>query len=363
MNIAVIGVGILPTVSTNGIPAFHAALRQMAEKHKVTVYSFIPVARNEPRIRVRCVSSRIPQRLQFLLLGLRFALDHVLNRFDIIHAQSPFPAGVLAYRLSNAFQIPWLLCFHAGEAAYMPEVPYGDLLNPFLKKINSKITGAARFVMAMSNHQAEMIKTNFHIDREIIVLPRGVKSRRLTEKIFSLPWKFIHVSYRQPVKGIDMTLNTIRYLSEHIPCELRIVGANYGKEFREEIARAGLQDKVMIEGALSHEKTIALIEKSDFLIHTSFCEGLPMVALEAMSCGTVVCGTAVGVMSDLSPVHCITVADRDHTELGRKILRACRERDFYSKIRRDAWEWTDGHNVTWYVNSLLSCYTKIIKAW
>ena len=45
-----------------------------------------------------------------------------------------------------------------------------------------------------------------------------------------------------------------------------------------------------------------------------------MVALEAMSLGTVVCGTAVGVMSDLSPEHCVTVEERNHVDLGDKIL-------------------------------------------
>ena len=364
MNIAFIGVGMLPTVSTNGIPAFHAALRELAKSNRVTVYSFIPILKNEPNIRVRCVSSRrIPQRLQYLILGLLFVFDHWSNKFDIIHAQSPFPAGVLANRLSKYLGIPWLLSFHAGDAANMPEVPYGDLLNPVLKTINTRVTRAARFIMAMSIHQAEMIKKNFEIKKDIIVLPRGVRGNPLNSKTFSFPWKFVHVSYHQPVKGSEMLLETIRFLSDRIPCELRIIGANYGEEFRNKVAGSGLDDKVEMEGPLSHEETITSIERADFLIHTSFCEGLPMVALEAMSRGTLVCGTAVGVMSDLSPDFCVTVNSRDPVELGDKIMAVCRDREMYMAIREKAWQWTALHDIHWYVESLLEHYKEIKRAW
>lgn len=364
MNIAVIGVGILPTASTNGIPAFHAALRELAKTNRVTVYSFIPILKNEPNIRVRCVSSRrTPQRLQYLILAMLFLADHWATRYDIIHAQSPFPAGVLANRLARYLRIPWVLSFHAGEAAHMPEVPYGDLLNPDLKTINTRVTRSARFIMAMSIHQAEMIRINFEVNRPIIVLPRGVVASPLPSKTLSVPWKFIHVSYHQPVKGSDMLLETFAYVCERIPCELRIVGGNYGDVFKNKLADAGLEDKVVMEGILSHDETIACIERSDFLIHTSFCEGLPMVALEAMAHGTVVCGTAVGVMCDLSPSCCLTVKSRDPIELGDKIMELCRDHEAYMAIRENAWKWTASHDINWYVGELFNRYLEIKNAW
>jgi glycosyltransferase involved in cell wall biosynthesis len=364
MNIAVIGVGILPTVSSNGIPAFHAALRELAKLHSVTVYSFIPVLKSEADIRVRCVyPKKLPQKLQFILLGILFLWDHLFRRFDIIHAQSPFPAGILAHNLSRFLGVPWLLSFHAGEAAEMPEVPYGDLLNPFLRRVNTRVTMLSRFIMTMSEHQAAMVRKNFAIDRELITLPRGIRSNPLKEKTFNLPWKFIHISYNQPVKGVEMLLETIRHVEEFIPCELTIVGGNYGHEFRSQLAKYKLKGAVHIAGPVSNDQAISMMLESDFLIHTSWCEGLPMVALEAMSHGVVVCGTAVGVMSDLSPSCCITVLERDAVALGNKIVQACRDKEIYLSTRMNAWNWISDHDMDWYVKELTNHYKKIIAKW
>jgi hypothetical protein len=83
--------------------------------------------------------------MQFAVMAALFLADHVRERFDVIHAQSPFPAGKLAHHLNAFLKIPWVLSFHAGEAAEQPEVPYGDLLNPYLKK-NNIVTQRSRCI-------------------------------------------------------------------------------------------------------------------------------------------------------------------------------------------------------------------------
>jgi hypothetical protein len=133
MNIAFIGVGMLSGDSCQGIPAFITSVRELTKTNDVTVYSFVRVdPRNSP-VRVRYIpSQRIPQKLQFIFLTLLFILDHLRKKYNVIHAQSPFPGGHMALFLHRLLGVPWILSFHAGEASRLSDVPFGDLLNPFL---------------------------------------------------------------------------------------------------------------------------------------------------------------------------------------------------------------------------------------
>jgi glycosyltransferase involved in cell wall biosynthesis len=361
MRIAFFGVGILPAPDSSGIPAFHAALRELSKTHEVTVYSFIPVYKSQLGLKIRCVpSKKLRQSLQYFYLGFFFILDHVSRRFDIVHAQSPFPSGVIARILCKIFRLPWLLSFHAGEAVYMPEIPYGDLVNPFLKRINTQITQQAPTLVAMSHHQADMIKKNLEVNKSITVLPRGIVVPNIKPKVFKDDWTFLHVSYNQPVKNTTLLLNTFKLLSEQINCHLFIAGANYQGDFFNLIKQFNLQERVTLLGAVDHPEVLSKMDSSDFLIHTSICEALPMVALEAMSRGVVVCGTRVGIMADLSPEFCITVEDNDASSLATEIIRICEKPDDYIAIRIKAWQWVRDHDMDWYIKELLACYQKTI---
>jgi glycosyltransferase involved in cell wall biosynthesis len=170
----------------------------------------------------------------------------------------------------------------------------------------------------------------------------------------------LHVSYHQPVKNATLLLNTFRLLCDQINCRLLIVGANYRGDFLNLIKEFNLQDRVMLLGAVDHPEVLSQMESSDFLIHTSICEALPMVALEAMSRGVVVCGTRVGIMADLSPEFCITVEDNDASSLATKIVRICKRPDDYLTIRIKAWQWVKDHDMDWYIKELLVCYQKAI---
>jgi glycosyltransferase involved in cell wall biosynthesis len=361
MNIAVIGVGIVPTKTSGGIPAFLAALKELSKDHNVTVYSFIPVLKNYPGIRIRCVpSSRLPQKLQYLYLGVLFFFDHLAARTDVIHAQSPFPAGVLSRRLSGIFKVPWILSLHAGEAVYMPDIPYGDLVNPFLRKVNSSVTKAAPVVVAMSEHQAVMIRENLAPGKDVIVLPRGMVVPPLKERDFREVPTFLHVAYYQPVKDPQLLLDVFRYLSKRMKFSLLIAGGNYPTSFTDEIVNMGLMNDIKVLGPLTHDSILNLMNEADYLIHTSICEALPMVALEAMTRGVVVCGTAVGIMADLSPKYCLAVDGRTGRELAERIIELQSSPQAVNELRLRAWQWVNDHDLDWYKNELTKCYQKAI---
>jgi glycosyltransferase involved in cell wall biosynthesis len=365
MKIAIIAVGVFPGKNSNGIPAFISAIEELSKEHEVVFYSFIPtleIAKKQNLIVRSLQTGRLPQRLQFLLLTLLFARDHLKARFNIIHAQSPFPAGKLAHYLSKIFSVPWILSFHAGEAAAMPEVPYGDLLNPYLKQHNVEVSRKARLILSMSQHQAQMIRENIDAKAKIIVLPRGINVGDFhTPHVEGKVFRFVHISYHQPVKDPTMLLKSFQLIAQRVEGELCIIGGNYGEEFESMIERLGLTSRVKVIGILSNADTMGILERAHVLLHTSRCEGLPMVALEAMSKGVIVCGTHVGIMADLSGSCCVTVPVGDHKALAERVIDLCENWETSDMLRRNAYAWVKEHDVKWYVTELLKCYRESRK--
>jgi glycosyltransferase involved in cell wall biosynthesis len=87
---------------------------------------------------------------------------------------------------------------------------------------------------------------------------------------------------------------------------------------------------------------------------------LPMVALEAMTRGVVVCGTAVGIMADLSPKYCLAVDGRTGRELAERIIELQSSPQAVNELRLRAWQWVNDHDLDWYKNELTKCYQKAI---
>ena len=363
-HLAVIGVGIVGTGKHNeGIPAFVQALQVLSKEYRITVYSFIPVNKQNVSsdIRVRCVPfANMPIRLCYMYLGVIFFLDHLRKRIDLVHAQSPFPAGVLAFYIRRIFNIPWLLSFHATEAVYMPERNFGDLMNRSLAKKSIAIAQHADAIMTMSKFQVDDIRKNLAVTKSIQVLPRGIEVPALESKRLRLPLQFIHISYYQPVKDHATLLKTIARVNRHVDFELKIIGDNYGQEFENQIRTLAPGVKINVIGPLPHRQIIDELKKADLLIHTSFYEGLPMVALEAMAHGVVVCGTHVGIMADLSGKGCVTAPVGDDERLADAIIGIANAPDKFSSCRTQAHQWVKAHDMNGYISELKKCYDNLI---
>jgi glycosyltransferase involved in cell wall biosynthesis len=100
-----------------------------------------------------------------------------------------------------------------------------------------------------------------------------------------------------------------------------------------------------------------LYHSSDFLLHTSLSEGHPIVAEEAMSCGLLVCGTAVGLLYDL-PTCCISVPVTDHKALAEQVLLLIRDNQRMNTQKLAAHDWAKQHSMTWTVEKISELYSR-----
>jgi glycosyltransferase involved in cell wall biosynthesis len=198
---------------------------------------------------------------------------------------------------------PFIVGFHAtrfGEAQACKEIgqPIHSLLNrayiPFDKTLINKADG----IIALSEKMAEEIKTIGHYKKNIEVISSGVDTnifRPLKHRNFSSPEKrVLYVGRLDSRKGVDILIHALKLLIGSIKATLIVAGE--GKE-REKLCQLADSLSIPVDfiGAVPHESLPEIYNSADLFVLPSLYEGHPLVALEAMACGTPT------IVSDASP--------------------------------------------------------------
>src|SRR5690606_15968440 len=92
------------------LPSLRVLLNLLAGECEVVLYSEVPfhqeweTLQHSYRVR-RVVGKRWPRRVRDVLLLLTLIRDHLRNRFDVVHAHSTYPAGLVAVVLQRLFGV------------------------------------------------------------------------------------------------------------------------------------------------------------------------------------------------------------------------------------------------------------------
>ncbi|HVP14968.1 MAG TPA: glycosyltransferase family 4 protein [Terriglobales bacterium] len=110
----------------------------------------------------------------------------------------------------------------------------------------------------------------------------------------------VYVGWFVPEKGAQDLLDAIARLRGGRP-GLRAVFAGYKgeRELRDRVRALGLESTVEIAGWLGRAETIGLLRSCTLIALPSHSEGVPMVLLEAMACGTPIVTCGVGGIPDI----------------------------------------------------------------
>jgi glycosyltransferase involved in cell wall biosynthesis len=197
----------------------------------------------------------------------------------------------------------------------------------------------------------------FHRD-DIRVIPWGIDVQQFyyLDKSLRLPYHFLHIGNLHPVKDQETLLRAFRLICDAVDARLTIIGEGILLEkLKELIDTLHLTGKVTIRGLVPYKELPAFYHDADFLLHTSLSEGQCEVVTEAMSAGTLVFGTKVGLMYDL-PDCCLAVDVRDYAGLANAILDALKDPDKLWAQRTYARSWSERHSILWTVEELAKVY-------
>ena len=147
----------------------------------------------------------------------------------------------------------------------------------------------ADLILCLSQEMGKQIET---------VIPSAAKKVRYTStgvypELFKNKGKerknqLLAIAHFRWEKGYTYLLDAVsRVFNQHPDYSLIIVGDGPEKEaIVKRIENLGISDKVKLEGVVSRQRVMELLNESRIFVMSSLSEGLPKVLLEALSCGT-----------------------------------------------------------------------------
>jgi glycosyltransferase involved in cell wall biosynthesis len=273
--------------------------------------------------------------LVFFPKVVRFAYEMGVNGIRHVHAQFGFHeavAGLVVHRLTG---IP----FSFTARGYDVQVD-GHMMN---EKV-----GAADFVITVSEHLKENIlcKCGPSAEEKIHVIHGGVDVERLTPRGDSWPKRLLRilcVARFEEVKGHAYLVEACRVLKERgVPLECRLIGDGpLLPQIEKQIKRSGLDEEVLLLGALPYDKVIDQFSYADVLVLATAPtsdgkrEGSPTVVMEAMACGLAVVASRSGGIPELVDESCgIMVQPRGAMALADALERLARDVGLRQRLGR-----------------------------
>jgi glycosyltransferase involved in cell wall biosynthesis len=297
----------------------------------------------------------------FLLLLIK---DHIRKPFDLVHAHSTYPTGFVAVVLQKIFNIPALVSLNAAEGSALEDIEFGDLLHGKRARINKWVINNAKMVTALSHFHRNEICKNLGVKREIKVIYRGIDMERFyfeRSDLLRRPVVLLSVGYLNAIKDPGTLLHAFSEIQEHVDCTLIVIGKDYTNGSIEALIRKlNIAGKVKLEGFVSHDRIHEYFRKADVLLHTSRYESQGMVVAEALASGTLVCGTSVGLMHDLSGECCVTVPPQDATGLARAVIKLLDDSERIQSLRKKGYAWSKHNSLERSSETIMDLYRGMI---
>jgi len=359
--------GISLENSEYSIPFLQNLISNLSQQFDLTVYSLskVPVSRDLPFI-LKCTDSSPKSFIFKRILKICFLIyrDHRLKKFDILHGFWAFPSGFLVVILSKIFRNKSIVTLLGGEAAAIPEIGYGNMLKSHLKKITFMTCRLTNELIAPTHFLKDQL-TFFGFQRKSIrIIPFGADTNlfKPIEKADFPPVNFIHIGNLTPVKDQKTLLRAFKLIQKRRNCELRIIGPDYFEGELQRLAKElKIESKVKFLGPLLNHEIVNHLNWAHIMLHTSLYEGQAVVIAEAAASGVVVCGTRVGLLSDLGDEKAVTVDIGDYNSLAKEVLKLINDKNRYKQIRQNAFNWAEQYSAEWTAGKYKSLYLKLVK--
>jgi len=291
-------------------------------------------------------------RFPFIFRG-----HHKRKKFTSVHGFWGIPAGLLAVVVGKMSGIKSIVSLLGGDAAGLPQIDYGRLHKPLLRRLTFWTLRNATHANALTQYLVNNLKS-YGFNGTVEIIPWGV-DKDLFDYHPKAPNKeviFLHVANLHPVKDQETLLRAFKIISDNITSKLVIIGSGIDHDkVISTINNLALSDKVIIKDPVPYGKLSSFYHNADILLHTSLSEGQSEVVTEAMSCGLVVCGTNVGLIHDL-PGCCVSVEVGDYRALAERTIQLLNDPGRMNEIRMKAHHWTLQHDITWTARKLMNLY-------
>lgn len=216
---------------------------------------------------------------------------------DVIHAHFAVPTGAVAWVTSQVTGIPYVLTAHLGDVpGGVPEQTGG--LFRWIQPLTVPIWKGAGAATAVSSFVSGLAEKAYGITPLVILngielpVPPTLQTHE-TPRLLMVGRMSVQ---KNPILTVR-SLGLLKDLSWH--CTM-IGDGPLLSEIKAESARLGIAERIDFKGWASSEEVSAAMAQSDILLIPSLSEGLPMVAVEALTHGLAIVGSRIGGLADVA---------------------------------------------------------------
>ena len=186
------------------------------------------------------------------------------------------------------------------QSAPLIEQVRDRLSRPILERLEKKAFEAADPTIVLSEYTADRVRNKYQIEPDDVI-PYPINTERFSadttgeEPPSDSPVVLFVGRFNDPRKNTPMLIEAFAEVRERVPeAELWLIGAEPDENISEKIAANGLEDAVTCHERIPNEDLPRYYRAADLFVIPSNQEGLAIVGLEAMACGTPVIATRCG---------------------------------------------------------------------
>jgi glycosyltransferase involved in cell wall biosynthesis len=306
-------------------------------------------------------------------------IDHPFNQklkkipFNLVHAHSPFSAGLLALRTARLNDIPMVATFHSKyRDDFSRFVNQKEILNQILKKIIAFYNAADEVWIPQPSVEATIREYGYKGKLEVV--ENGVdlnvegdanRFRSVSRELLGIPQKrkvFLYVGQLVMEKNLKFLVESLKYITAE-DFAVYFVGEGYARSHLENLVREyGLDSKVKFTGTIYDRELLKkYYAAADLFLFPSMYDNAPLVVLEASAFHTpalLLRGSTIStlVMDQFNGF----LSDNDPKLYGEKINQLISNNELLLKAGDNAAA-TIGHSWQENVREVVDRYTQLIK--
>ena len=268
------------------------------------------------------------------------------EKINVIHSHWIIPSGLIGGFLKNFLEIRHVTTAHAGDVFTVRKSKALCVFASYVFKNSDLITANSRYtkevIESIDNKKTENIE----------IIPMGVDlskfhpGRKINlRESFNAQYLVLSVGRLVDKKGIKYLIIGMKDVIKTLPRTKLIVGGSGPEKanLRALSTELGIRDNIIFAGYIENSDLPAYYASSDVFVLPSIetkggdTEGLGVVLLEAMACGTSVIGSDIGGITDIiiDERNGLLAMPANSEDLAHKIEKLLANEDLRLKLSRE----------------------------
>lgn len=216
------------------------------------------------------------------------------SQYDVLHADAPLPAGDAIRRISQKYDIPFVVHGHGLDVFMDVDYQYARNCNKIVEKC-IEVYEQCDAITGVSQKVVNNILSRIDVKQKCFVVYNGVDTKRFIPrcKKDNERLEIISVGNLIELKGHDITLKAMAKVIEQGYSKLHLTIYGRGdkeKELKNLVAELKIQKYVTFGGYISYDQIAEKMRRADLFVLPSWYEAVGCVYLESMASGTPVIG-------------------------------------------------------------------------